>query len=50
MELSLEHQKELRRLENELNKHYFDLETTHRLTLEMEQFLRPWIRGYGRRV
>ena len=41
MELSLEHQKELRRLEYELNKALleFDLETTHRLTLEMEQFL-----------
>ena len=41
MELSLEHQKELRRLEHELNKALlaFDLEETHRLTLEMEQFL-----------
>lgn len=41
MELSLEHQKELRRLENELNQALlaFDLETTHRLSLEMEQFL-----------
>src|SRR5690606_29220833 len=41
MELSLEHQKELRRLEHELNQALlsFDLETTHRLSLEMEQFL-----------
>lgn len=41
MDLSLEHQKELVRLEHELNQALlsFDLETTHRLTLEMEQFL-----------
>ncbi len=41
MELSLEHQKELRRLEHELNQAMlsFNLEETHRLTLEMEQFL-----------
>lgn len=41
MELSLEHQKELMRLENELNKALttHNLEETHRLSLEMEQFL-----------
>lgn len=41
MDLSLEHQKELIRLEDELNRAMlsFNLEETHRLSLEMEEFL-----------